>query len=67
MAFNASFIFVLSEPSPATRMCTSDLENAAVLFVFVSLLVLPRNCASCQVHVAEKLLRPRAPRPIGEN
>ena len=39
----------------------------AVLFVFVSLLVLPRNCASCQVHVAEKLLRFRAPRPIGEN
>ena len=39
----------------------------AVLFVFVSLLVLPRNCASCQVHVAEKLLRFRATRPIGEN
>ena len=39
----------------------------AVLFVFVSLLVLPRNCASCQVHVAEKLLRFRATRPIGDN
>ena len=39
----------------------------AVLFVFVSLLVLPRNCASCQVHVAEKLLRSCATRPIGEN
>ena len=39
----------------------------AVLFVFVSLLVLPRNCASCQVHVAEKLLRLFAAQPIGEN
>ena len=37
----------------------------AVLFVFAE--VLPRNCASCQVHVAEKLLRFRATRPIGEN
>ena len=36
--------------------------------LFVSLfVVLPRNCASCQVHVAEKLLRFRATRPIGEN
>ena len=39
----------------------------AVLFVFVSLLVLPRNCASCQVFpIAEKLLRLFAAQPIGE-
>ena len=36
--------------------------------LFVSLfVVLPRNCASCQVHVSEKLLRFRSSRPIGEN
>ena len=40
------------------------VENA-VLFVFVALFVFV--CASCQVHVAEKLLRFRATRPIGEN
>ena len=42
------------------------VENA-VLFVFVSLLVLPRNCASCQVFpIAEKLLRLFAAQPLGE-
>ena len=39
----------------------------AVLFVFVSLLVLPRNCASCQVFpFAEKPLRLFFAQPIGE-
>ena len=40
------------------------VENA--LFVFVCALFV-FVCASCQVHVAEKLLRFRATRPIGEN
>ena len=65
------FVFVvvnaLEQQLPQQQQQQLVVGGTAGRCVFVSLLVLPRNCASCQVHVAEKLLRFRATRPIGEN
>ena len=56
----------VQEQQPQQQQQLVGVVNAG-RFVFVSLLVLPRNCASCQVHVAEKLLRLFAAQPIGEH
>ena len=65
--FESPVVNVQEQQLPQQQQQQLVVVVNAVLFVFVSLLVLPRNCASCQVHVAEKLLRFRAARPIGEN
>ena len=63
--FESPLVNVQEQQLPQQQQQQLVVVENAVLFVVVALFVFV--CASCQVHVAEKLLRFRATRPIGEN